>query len=272
MNLNNNQRQFFTAAAFCPIGAFVLRYMMRKNELLANGSIAEGSIVYKILPIICLLFALGTIVIFWRLERHTEWSRSMGAPMPAMMLFCAAALLGIGNILLWYNGQTPASIYVASAPEFAEFLTDLLPPLGIIAAICMGFFAYRCYMRQPPHALLYMCVSLYLVIRLIVCFQAWNTDPSIHDYCYALLANIFAMLGTFHVAGFSLGKGKRRMCLFCLMCSIIFCSITIADGLYDADYAEITIHLALTVAAVANCLQILSSNEKTEDHPLTFEE
>lgn len=263
MNLNNNQHRFFLASAFCPIGTFILRYLMRKNELLENGSIAEGSIAYKVLPIVCFLFALGTIVLFWRLKRYTQWSPSMNTPLSAVLIFGASALLAGGNILLWYNGQTPASIYVASAPEFAEFLTKLLPPLGIVGAVCIGFFAYRCYLKQTPSALLYMCVSLYLVVRLIVCFQAWNTDPSIHDYCYALLANIFAMLGTFHVAGFSLGKGKLRMSLFCLMCTIIFSAITIADGLYDGDVGNILIHFALIFASVANCLQFLAPCEMT---------
>ena len=264
---NRTQTLFFLAALYSAVGVFVLRYLMRMWELLPNGSLTEDAVIYKVLPIVCLLYAVGSVVIFLRIERHTQWGQLSKNPVPTILLFSASAFLCVGNLLLWLNGEAPASIYVASAPGFAEFLTKLLPPLGILAAICMGMFAYRCYEKKKPSALLYMCVSLYLAVRLIVCFQAWNTDPSIHDYCYALLANISAMLAIFHIAGFSFDKGKRRITLFFLMCTIIFCAITLADAIYDHALGEFFIHIALLVAAFANGTQLLQSTQKTESEP-----
>ena len=106
-----------------------------------------------------------------------------------------------------------------------------------------------------------MCVSLYFAVRLIVRFQTWNTDPSIHDYCYALLANIFVMLATFHVAGFSFDKGKRRMTLFCLMCSIMFGAITVADAIYDGNWGDLLIHASILIAGFAHGLQLLGEEK-----------
>ena len=133
--------------------------------------------------------------------------------------------------------------------------------MGILAAVCLALFSYRCYLGQKPSALLYMAVSLYLVVRLIVRFQAWNTDPSIHDYCYALLANISAMLAAFHMGGFSFDKGKRRMSLFWIVCSLFFCSVTLADAVHDVDLGELFVHLALILMLVFNLDQLLFARE-----------
>ena len=182
--------------------------------------------------------------------------------MPIIPLVAAAVLL-FANLIIVFKGITPASAYATSAPEFSNFLNRLMPPLGIVAAVCIALFSYKCFVGQKPSAVLCMLISVYLVIRLIVSFQAWNTDPSIHDYCFALLANICAMLATCHVAGFSFDKGKSRISLFWIVTALFFCSITLADSLHDADLGELFVHIALILMLSFNLDQLLP-NRVTE--------
>ena len=207
-------------------------------------------------------FVFGSAVLLRKLKAKTLWVQLANRKMMPIIPLVAGAALLFANLVVLFKGVTPASEYATSAPEFSNFLNQLMPPLGLIAAVCIALFSYKCFVGQKPSPALYMIVSLYLVIRLIVSFQAWNTDPSIHDYCYALLATISAMLATFHVAGFSFDKGKRRMSLFWIVCSLFFCSVTLADSLYDSDLSELLLHLSLILSLSFNLDQLLYGAEE----------
>ena len=244
------------------LGGFLLRLFQRKHELLADGSVAEGAYLHMLLLILSAIFIATVAAIIWKLQPRTAWSQLSNRKMLPIIPLVAAAALLFANLVVLTKGIPVASPYVTSAPEFSNFLNHLLPPLGIVAAVCIALFSYKCFVGQRTSPALYMLVSLYLVIRLIVSFQAWNTDPSIHDYCYALLATISAMLATFHMAGFSFDKGKRRMSLFWIVCALFFCTITLADSIYDSDLSELLIYLSLILSLGFNLVQLLCGNEE----------
>ena len=131
-------------------------------------------------------------------------------------------------------------------------LAALLPPLGVVSALCFIVFAVLRMMHKKPSPLLFMVASLYLIVRLIVCFQVWNTDPSIHDYAFQLLAAICCMLGCFQLAGFSFDRGHLRMCLFWTLGATAFCAFTVADTLHAGVLSNLLINAAFLVA-MATC-------------------
>lgn len=264
--MNSTLKRSLPAFFFFPLGCCVLRYLQRSTELLADGSLAEGAFIHRVLPLVSACLAVGVVILFWNLERHTSHT-SLFRSRPLMIaLIAAAAVLLLGNVLLWVDPSGSTGQYAATSPALSEFLTKLLPPLGLAAAVCIGFYACRCLRGENPSALLYMCASLYLVVRLIVRFQAWNTDPSIHDYCYALLAAICTMLAAFHFAGFCLDCGKRRMTLFWQVCSVHFCCIALADAIYAADLSELLITASLLLINAFNAVQLLlAPDAETEE-------
>lgn len=259
--MNPMLKRRLPAFLFFPLACCVLRYLQRSTELLSDGSLVEGAFLHRVLPIVSLCFAAGVAILFWNLERHTS-HQTLYRSRPLMLsLVGVAGVLLLGNVVLWIGGTETAGQYVATAPALSDFLTKLLPPLGIAAAVCIGVYAVRCDRGENPSALLYMCASLYLVVRLIVRFQAWNTDPSIHDYCYALLAAICTMLAAFHFAGFCLERGKRRITLFWLVCSVHFNCITLADAIYAGDLSELLITVALLLIMAFNAVQLLFARD-----------
>lgn len=63
----------------------------------------------------------------------------------------------------------------------------LIPLLGVVCAVTLVAFARKCLRHEKPSPLLYMIVSVYLIVRLIVNFQKWSTDPSLNDFVYHLV-------------------------------------------------------------------------------------
>ena len=101
-------------------------------------------------------------------------------------------------------------------------------------------------------------MSVYLIVRLIVNFQKWSTDPSLNDFVYHLFAAISCMLAAFQLAGFSFGKGKRRITLFWSLCAVYFSAISIVDCLCGRA------NDALLLTMAASSLQLLCNPAQNE--------
>lgn len=263
---STEKRILLSGAAVFSLSGLILRFLQLKNELLPDGSLAEGAFLHHILLILSICFVIGISVLLWRLPRLTSWKQCFPPkPVYEILHLAAAVLLLVGNAAVLIGGPSQDSVYIVSAPGFSSFLNRILPILGIAAAVCLGVFAWKCRTGSRPSPLLYMCVSLYLIIRLIVCFQAWNTDPSIHDYCYMLLAAICTMLATFQLAGFCFDKGKRRITLFWTLTSVFFCSMSLADAIGDGSLGTVFITLALLLTTAVSSLQLLFCSETVKE-------
>ena len=109
-----------------------------------------------------------------------------------------------------------------------------------------------------------MAVSVYLILRLIVHFQAWNTDPSVHDYCFKLLASICCMLGAFQLAGFSFEKGHRRITVFWTLCAVVFSCVSLPDAYLNGTADELLINVSLMFIMAVSGVQLLLCKEPKE--------
>lgn len=101
---------------------------------------------------------------------------------------------------------------------------------GLGGALCLGAFAVRSLGRTTPSPYLYMGLTVSLICRLIPEFRAWSIDPHLSDYCFRLFAMIAVMCTSFHLGGFALEQGKRRMTVFFCIVGIFFCAVALADG------------------------------------------
>lgn len=253
-------------------GAFV-RSRQLSCELLSDGSLAEGSYRHFILIGITVLL-IGSLIGLLLPVSKRECDEKVFSTRPltcVICILCAAGLL-IGNFLLFLEGPEETTQILSQSPAISAFLSKLLPPFGLFSAACIMTFAVLCMLRGKPSGASLMAACLYLALRLIVRFQIWNTDPSIHDYCFKLFASICAMIGTFCLAGFCLGIGKRRITLFWTLCGFVFGCISLADALADNAKSELIICASLTVFMAVNAAQLLFCKELPPEEPEEPEE
>ena len=208
-------------------GALLRRYQLA-NELLKDGTLAPGSKMHIVLLILLVLYGAVLVLLLRPLRKKRSWREVFptGRLVYALQIACALVLL-IGNAFA-IRGMPATAQQVVS--QFSVLIGKLLPWLGFLAAGCIAAFALLRMSGKKPSAVFYMAVSVYLVVRLILSFQSWNTDPSIHDYCFRLLAAICCMLGTYQLAGFCLDQGRRRLTLFWTLFAVVFSAMGFVDA------------------------------------------
>ena len=260
MQMKRKASYLWILLIFSVAGFFCRSYQLR-FELLFDGSLTQDAFMHTVLLIMTVLYAACWIFLLRPLSKltTTEECFSSNPILNGVQLLAAAGVLA-GNLLLWLNGRESASQYTDMAVSMAKWL----PVLGVLSALCIGAFAFLRIRQRKTTPLLYMAASVYLVVRLIVAFQEWNTDPSVHDYAYQLLATICCMLASFQVAGFGFDKGKRRMTLFWTLCAVFFCAVSVPDSL--ETLAECLINLSLLAIMAIHSVQLLlaKETEKTE--------
>lgn len=262
-------RWLLLALTFCTaVAGFLLRRQQLVSELMSDGSLTEGSYLHILLTVLTGILFVGLIAFLYPLPKKERWQQVFpAAVVPNLLLLLSAVILIIGNLVLWLHGDTPSVPVITQSPEISKALARLLPPLGAVCAACFAVFAILRMMNRKPSPLLYMIASLYLIVRLIVCFQSWNTDPSIHDYAFQLLAAICCMLGCFQLAGFSFDRGHLRICLFWTLCATAFCGFTAADTLHSGNLPDILINAAflLSMATCSACLLFTEAKTAAQD-------
>ncbi len=242
----------------CALGGLVLRQVQLARELLSGGVLAPGSYLHIVLMILCLLLAVVLTVFLLPLEKRKIWDQALSSwPLTGGLMLLSAIGLLAGNLLLLLKGVDYSTVGSVAAPTVVIALQKLQPILGILGAACIAAFALQCLYGKKPAPGLAMAASLYLAVRLIVHFQAWNTDPFVHDYAFRLMAAICTMLAVFQLGGFSFDKGKRRITLFWSLMALLFCGISTADGMAAGDWSEILLNTSLGLLMLAIALQLL---------------
>ncbi len=258
------------------VGGAFIRWYQIQNELLPDGSLVDGAFAHRVLLILPITFALGFGIVLYGLKNITTHGEGFSKHvLPLLTQILAGTLLIAGNVMQLLSDSVPVYAYT----EVSVAMTEYLPYLGILAGICMVIFAVLTYVDKTPSPILYMLASVYLVVRLIVCFQEWNMDPSVHDYAYKLLAAITTMLGCFQIGGFSFGKGKRRITVFWCLCAAYFCAVSTADffhgSFFQADptgdflnaSSALLINISLLILTLTQGLVLLYAPDPVEDTP-----
>lgn len=257
--MNNNRTLRLLLSALALLGTlvgFFLRRQQLTTELLSDGSLVSGSYLHIVLLIISLVLLAAFVALLLPLRPCKGYRPFFTATLGLNVLQIVAAVgLLCGNILLLASGSEVVSYTISGTVSL--LLIQIMAPLGLIAAVCIALFALLVQSKRKPSAVPYMLVTLYLIVRLIVNFQQWNTDPSIHDYCFELFAAISTMLAFFHLGGFCLNCGKRRMSLFWCLCSVFFCGVHAADAFAIGALDETLINASLLLSSAVSTIQLL---------------
>lgn len=244
-------------------GGYFARHYQLQRELLQDGSLIPGAFMHKILLILAATFVVAFAGIFlFTKPRKTFRSCFSCSVLSGVAQILGAVGLIAGNFLQLGNTE----YYAVSYTQVSLALTNSLPYWGIFAGICVLLFATATMKGRKPSALPYMLVSLYLAVKLIVRFQAWNTDPSIHDYAYSLLFSICTMLGCFQVSAFSFDKGGRRITGFWCVCSVFFGALSAPD--HVGNTGTLLVQLSLILLTLVMTLEMVAAKEEGNEDPV----
>lgn len=104
---------------------------------------------------------------------------------------------------------------------------------GLLAAACFLFVAHCRWKGLHPSMIFHTFICCWLVLRLICLYRSWSSDPQLEDYCYQLLALVFAMISAYHRAAFDAKMGQRAPHAFFSLACVYCCILSVAgpDGI-----------------------------------------
>lgn len=168
---------------------------------------------------------------------------SQGRSGKAAVLFTHGAL----SILSYFGA---VMVLLSAVFDFAAALVQgagisdpIMCLLGLFSGICLFVTAWMRGHGKATYPPLELVPDLYLVVKLILNFKGWSTDPIILDYCIMLFALIFVVLGFYYSTGFLFDLGKPRLTLLFTLCACLFSAAAIVDGALDGSFATIVEYL-----------------------------
>lgn len=167
---------------------------------------------------------LGLLAV--RLNRDNDPEMNLTPGPVARKMLSPGLAMGFGGLLL-------GAASVIALLEYQDTLEAVAAALGVFAG---GALIYGAYLRIRGKSSVWagMLITLFLLVDLISRFRHWSSDPLLEDYCFKLLGCIFAMLGAFHLAGFPIYRGKRRLTVFFSMMAVYFQLLCLGDGGLEA--------------------------------------
>ena len=181
----------------------ILRYVQLQRTVDLTGKIMAGAGKGP-LTWVCLGFVVLAAV--YCLYLRGLPTIKVREPVSTVLTLLAAFLLALGSAANWSSHA-----YVAMG--------------GIVSAVCWVVIALQRQQDMTPTAAAFMIPALFYALQIVIEFRDWSRDPLIMDYCFALFAGLFTMCATFHLGGFSLQRGRKRLSVFYCLCGVVFCAV-----------------------------------------------
>jgi len=203
------------------IAGFVLRRWQLQTAFNAAGQAMPGHSSSLFLAVACAAATVLLALLSIRLEPRGGYEETFSSGTPELVFSAAAALaMLLCNALSLFN--RPSGLWFA------------MGFFGLLAGFCIALSAAQRYRGTVPPLALHILPCAYLTLRLIFTFKSWSVDPVVQDYCYDLFASIAAMLATYHLGGFCLDRGQRRLCAFWCLTGTVFAAVALAGAALEA--------------------------------------
>ena len=225
---------YFFTLLFIPVAAG-LRLWSLLAAVDEQGLPAMHLSMYALIAAAAVFLLAAAVFSFRSPGRSGQRSVIRYGPSGFVCALAAACLILLGAVLEF-------SEELAAGPGFFTAIVCLLGLLGGLCCIVTAL-ARRSDSRRIPGA--EMAPVLYLLVKLILDFKGWSTDPIILDYCVRLFAMIFALLAFLRGAGFVLDAGRPRRTLFFAMGAVFFCAAALMDGILTLSLASIATFLGI---------------------------
>ena len=157
--------------------AAILRWVQLSNDIKSNGAVLQGRYLYLVIAALSVAVLAALAVLIRPLRRQTRWEEIFsGGKLPNVLHIASAVCFVIGGIMLYYASLPKTEDEALALTQLQKTMNLLIPLLGVACAVTLVAFARKCLRHEKPSPLLYMIVSVYLIVRLIVNFQKWYAD------------------------------------------------------------------------------------------------
>lgn len=216
---------------------FLLRCLQNQSGFEAGtGLPVSGNLYALLLPLVLAALAVLFLLLTLRLPGGRE---ETPAPFTACFSSAGAAeptLLAAGLFAVLASG---AYQFYDALTLSASRMDLILGALAILSALCLFPLLPACKRRagDAPQAFdgkLLLVPVVTLVVLLVLTYRADSVNPSLTVYYPELLSQVFLILAFFRVSSFAFGDGSTRRFLLWSMLSVLFCVVSLADGLAPA--------------------------------------
>jgi hypothetical protein len=244
----------------CIAGAFGIFF--RWLQLLLSfeedtGLPIHGSVPAVIVPVFCVLVALGLLILTRRLRRYEARTELNVALHCRSFLFTligwiAAALSVIGALALFFSA--PADRH----PE----LRRVLAILALLSGLCFPGFIYATGKKPNSLSRLFSLVPvIFCCFWLIVSYKDHIANPVVSSYAIEILAISASILAFFFVAGYPCNSPKPLTTFFFCNVSTFLCLMTLVDV---HAFGELLIFASMAVMQLT-CSVLISMNLRERD-------
>lgn len=135
------------------------------------------------------------------------------------------------------NGIAAAGMIITGFSGLQAF-RGLLSPLYILAellaAASLLYIGWCSYKKRNISFIFHASVTACLMLRLILQYKVWSTEPQLQNYFFQLAASIFLMLTAYHRTSLDARSGNRSVYVFFNQAAVFFCCLSLAgkDNLY----------------------------------------
>lgn len=240
------KKTLIAISTLAALGGFVLRRLQLTGSFDSAGLVARNDSVSTVLYSLCAL-AAALILLLSLLEPKREVPVIGGK----MKLRGTAVILAALGLLGSYM-----------PPDFSGDWLSLIVQVLAFAAACAIAVEGMFHRQGQAGSLVGGCVlPVYLAVSLVANYRLWCQDPLVVDYCFQFLFLVSAMLASYYLAGFRVGKGKRRITLFYTACVVVFAGPVLADG----GVQNILHTTALLIYLAAECWPYLTRPDPPEN-------
>ncbi len=175
-----------------------------------KGFITRWHISEILLVGLTVLFLAVLFIATRSLTQGNKYSFNFPASLPGAVGSLAAAL-GIAITAI-----TELTVAVGALERFCWIF-------GLVSACGLVFIAHSRWKGLHPSMLFHSFLCFWLILVLVCQYRHWSADPQIENYCYQLLALVFAMISVYHRATFNANLGQRAPHAFFSLGCVYFC-------------------------------------------------
>ena len=218
-------------ALACGAAAFALRLWQNTSGFEEETGLAvPGTLAGLALPVLLVLSGAAAVLLSRALPQRVKSLCFPGLfPMEEPVDLMLAVM---GAFLMAISGAADAAMGLGVLPGawVASAVHLLLGALSLASAGGFLLAASACrHRRESFQGPLVLPAAVMLVVRLVLVYRIFSTDPTLEAYYVELMALVFLALAFFHLAGFAFDDARPRRFAVSAVMAVVFSMAALAD-------------------------------------------